>query len=177
MICQRCLQRQASMHFTQIINNEKTELHLCEQCAREMQSAAFDSPFHFISPFSINNFLTGLLGGGYNYHVQAQERSPMPVCNVCHMTYDQFVKGGKLGCANCYEVFNNMLEPVLKKIHGGTYHHGKLPQRAGGVIRTKRELNILKQDLNKAIQGEEYEKAAQLRDRIRELETQLKEDF
>lgn len=172
MMCQQCMQRPASVHLTQIINNEKKEIHLCDQCAREHEKLAFDNPFPFISPLSINNLLSSFLGQGYGYQVQPQERSSSPVCDVCNMTYDQFARSGRLGCANCYEVFGDTLESVFKKIHGNTRHHGKLPQRAGGKIKTKREIESLRMKLNQAVQNEEYEKAAELRDKIKKLEAE-----
>jgi protein arginine kinase activator len=161
------------VHVTQIINNEKKEMHLCEQCARENEQIAFSSPFHFASPFSISDLLSGFLGKDFGYQVKPKEPSTMPRCSVCGITYDQFARSGKLGCANCYTVFNDALKPVFRRIHGNTYHHGKLPQRAGEKIKAKREIENLKTQLTKAVQNEEYEKAAELRDRIRELETHL----
>jgi protein arginine kinase activator len=162
---------------TQIINNEKKEVHLCEQCARENEQIAFSNPFNFASPFSINNLITAFLGNGFGYQVkQPQEPSVMPTCPVCGITYEQFARSGKLGCANCYSVFSDTLEPVFKRIHGNTYHNGKLPQRTGGKIKAKKEIERLKSQLMSAIQREEYEKAAQLRDQIKELEVHLKEE-
>ena len=177
MMCQQCLERPASVHLTQIINDEKKEIHLCEQCARKHKELTFDNGFTFASPFSIHNFLAGFLGNGFGYHIQPQERSTMPACDFCNMTYEQFARSGKLGCGHCYDVFGSTLEPVFKKMHGNTYHHGKLPQRAGGMIKAQREIKGLKLQLNKAVHNEEYERAAQVRDKIRELEAQLKEDI
>lgn len=176
MLCQRCQQRPASVHVTQVINNEKREVHLCDQCARENEEIAFNNPFGMISPFHISNFLTGFLGKDVGYQVKPQEPAMMPECTNCGMTYEQFTRSGKLGCANCYHVFNNTLESVLKRIHGTTYHNGKLPKRKGGMIKAKREIGTLKSKLMKAVQAEEFEQAAQLRDQIRELEMQLKEE-
>ncbi|MGE4282463.1 MAG: UvrB/UvrC motif-containing protein [Clostridia bacterium] len=176
MICQRCQQRPASVHVTQIINNEKREVHLCEQCAHEDEQIAFSNPFSFVSPFNISNFLTGFLGKDLAYQVKHKEPTVMPVCSNCGMTYEQFTRSGKMGCANCYLAFSNTLESVLKRVHGTTYHNGKLPQRTGGKIKSKREMDSLKSKLIKAVQNEEYEQAADLRDQIRELELQLKEE-
>jgi len=174
MLCQQCQQRPASVHVTQIINNEKREMHLCEQCANQQQQMV-----NFISPFSINDFLTAFLGNNYMYSSSLKPQGKpsvceMPVCNQCGMTYERFSKIGKLGCQNCYHVFHNILDQVLRKIHGNVFHKGKLPNRTGGDIKIKKEIEQLKSKLNQAIQAEEYEKAAMLRDQIRQLEGTMK---
>lgn len=173
MVCQQCMKIAASVHLTQIINNEKREIHLCEQCAAGHEQLAGDNAFYFTSPFSMHNLLASLLGKGQGYTIQPQEKTSAPTCDVCNMTYEQFTRSGRFGCAHCYEVFGSMLEPIFKKIHGNIRHQGKLPQRAGGKIKIKREIEALRIALNKEVQNEEYEKAATLRDRIRELETEL----
>ena len=88
------------------------------------------------------------------------------------MSYDDFQKTGKLGCGECYNVFSERLEPLLKRIHGNSEHHGKTPKKMEQSIKKYNELNDLKALLNKAIQSEEYEKAAELRDEIRKLEVE-----
>ncbi len=177
MVCQQCLKRQASVHVTQILNNEKKEIHLCEQCASENEKKAMEKSLYLATPFSINDLLIGLLGKEQGYSVQQTERTTRPVCKNCNMTYEQFIRSGKFGCANCYNTFMGVLPSVFKKIHGNVRHHGKLPYRSGEKIKTKREIIELKTQLNRAVQSEEYEKAAVLRDRMRALEGQLKEEI
>ena len=172
-MCQQCMQRAASVHLTQIINNEKKEIHICEHCAAKHEQLSGDNAFYFASPFSMHNILANLLGKGHGYTIQPQEKTSTPVCNTCNMTYEQFARSGRFGCAHCYEVFGAALEPIFKKIHGSTKHQGKLPQRAGSKIKIKREIELLRMALNKEVQNEEYENAAKLRDRIRELEAQI----
>jgi len=171
MLCQQCQQRPATVHLTQVINNEKREIHLCDQCANQQQMMSL------ISPFSINDFLTAFLGNNFMYPVNQQGTAhiqEMPACKQCGMTYEQFAKSGKLGCNNCYTVFGEMLNPVFRKIHGNVSHNGKVPNRAGGEFKVRRELEQLKSSLARAIQSEEYEKAAEIRDRIREIERNMK---
>lgn len=176
MLCQQCQQRPASVHVTQIVNSEKKEVHLCEHCAKEHEKIAFGNPFDFTHPFSINDFLSGFLGKNIGSQAKPQEQQTGPQCTTCGMTYEMFARSGKLGCANCYTVFSDTLETVFKRIHGNSIHTGKLPQRAGGTIKVKKEISQLKAQLNKAIYEEEYEKAAKLRDSIRELEAGIRED-
>jgi len=98
-------------------------------------------------------------------------------CPTCNMTYKQFAKVGRFGCASCYETFKEQqLKPMLKRLHGGHTHHcGKIPERMGGNIHLKKELDELKLKLKQCVQKEEFEKAAQTRDQIRSIENQLSE--
>ncbi len=77
---------------------------------------------------------------------------------------------GRFGCSNCYKQFGSRLDPILKRVHGNTVHVGKIPKRTGGQIQLKREIEELRRNLHELIDREEFENAAQIRDRIRELE-------
>lgn len=167
MLCQECGKRPSSLHFTKIVNGEKTEFHICEACAREKGEIP-GSP----NGFSIHSLLSGILdldsmvGKGIS-DIKPQESIR---CSNCGMTYTQFSKIGRFGCSNCYSAFSNHLNPLIKRIHGNVTHSGKIPKRSGGKIQKKRQLDQLRLDLQMAISSEEFEKAAQIRDRIRELE-------
>ncbi|MCF6095191.1 UvrB/UvrC motif-containing protein [Microaerobacter geothermalis] len=172
MICQGCGQKPATLHFTKILNGQKTEFHLCENCAREKGELLPGGS----NGFSIHNLLSGLLnfepnpsyGEATSYH-QLQ-------CKTCGLTYSQFTKGGRFGCSDCYSYFKHQLDPLFRRIHGNTSHSGKVPARSGGAIKLKRELEKLKQELQQSIAREEFERAAQLRDRIRDLEKNISQD-
>lgn len=168
MLCQICNKRPASVHITKIVNGVKNELHICEQCAREKEGLDTNKGFtEFEVPFSFSNILAGLMDftGTMPYTAQEELR-----CPKCGYRYEDFKKTGTLGCSQCYEVFGDRLEPLVKRIHGNTQHTGKVPRRAGGTVRIKRDIERLQYELKKAIEEEEYEKAAELRDRIKELE-------
>ncbi|MGG0239352.1 UvrB/UvrC motif-containing protein [Bacillus rhizoplanae] len=180
MICQNCSSRSATLHFTKAINGKKTEIHLCEQCAQENgYTSFFQSNKSNKSSLSFHNLLAGLL------HVEqpASEKETNNASNVqplqcpkCNMTYPQFAKVGRFGCSSCYETFKEQLQPMLKRLHGGhTKHHGKIPNRIGGNIHLKKELDELKLKLQECIQQEEFEQAAEVRDKIRSIENQLRE--
>ncbi|AWB46168.1 hypothetical protein DCC85_19695 [Paenibacillus sp. CAA11] len=173
MLCQECGKRPASLHFTKIINGEKTEFHICESCAREKGEVIPGTS----GGFSIHSLLSGLLdfdptGKGQGGHSAHNENVR---CEECGMTYSQFSKVGRFGCSSCYKYFNNKLDPLFKRVHGNTVHVGKVPARVGGELQAKREIDELKRELQYRIVQEEFEAAAEIRDRIRELEKQISE--
>jgi protein arginine kinase activator len=163
MLCQECQQRQASVHLTKIINNYKTEVHLCEECARKR-----DDIIQF-TPFSVNDLLAGFMEVGM---AQPYEKTGRITCPSCGMNYQQFKKSGLLGCQECYKAFNSKLLPVLHRIQGRTEHSGKVPRRSGMGILMRKEIHRLKSELKKAVETEAFERAAEIRDRIKELERQ-----
>lgn len=172
MICQECGKRPATLHFTKIVNGEKTEFHICEGCAREKGEGIPGAP----NSFSIHSLLSGLLdfeqtsGAGF---ANQQQRSIR--CDECGLTYTQFSKIGRFGCSACYQQFADKLDPLLKRVHGSTVHMGKIPKRSGIQIQCRREIEQLRRDLQTQIEQEEFESAAKLRDRIRELERKIAE--
>ncbi|MBU0633667.1 MAG: UvrB/UvrC motif-containing protein [Candidatus Omnitrophica bacterium] len=166
MVCQICQKRSATVHLTEIINDQMTELHLCEQCAKEKGIAGLGQPF------GLQDLLTGLVDFGTP--VESDKKAVMLQCPNCKMNYEDFRKIGRLGCSQCYETFKKSLEPLLKKIHGSVQHLGKAPARGGKVFKTKRELQDLKLKLQKAIEMEEFEEAAKLRDKIKQMEQEDK---
>lgn len=160
MLCDICGVNEASVHLTEIIDEQTTELHLCEQCAKE-KGASMEHHF------GLADLLAGLAAFG-------TELEGPPVvktrCANCGMGYDDFMKMGRLGCYECYGAFRKNLEPLLKKIHGSVQHIGKSPIKLEKPFKDKTELALLKERLQKAIQLENFEEAAKLRDKIRDLE-------
>ncbi len=172
MECQNCHERPATVHYTNIVNGEKTEMHLCEQCAH--QQGDF---FSGNQSFSLNHLLSGLL----NYEQPGTGSKPLTygqpeelACDRCGMTYREFTKIGRFGCAHCYETFKDQIEPILKRVHSGnTVHAGKIPKRIGGTIHLRKEMNRLRETMQEHIKAEEFEKAAEIRDQLRSLERKL----
>lgn len=164
MLCERCQQNPASVHVTQIINNQKTELHLCQECARELEPQ-----WHW--DFSLPKFLAGLLNYEPSLGVSLEQESSR--CGECGLTFSQFQQSGRLGCPECYRYFAKRLEPLIRRLHGSNHHRGKVPRRAGGNLRLMREIERLRLELQELVAREEFERAAQIRDRIRELEAKL----
>lgn len=171
MLCQICNKRTANVHMTKIINGVKSEFHICEQCAKEKVDLGINVQVpEFEAPFSFSNILAGLMDftgtGTLSYTAQKQEK-----CPGCGLSYDEFKSTGRFGCSKCYDIFGGRLEPLFKRIHGNTQHTGKVPKRTGGIIKVKRDIEKLKYEQKKAIDNEEYEKAAELRDKIKDLES------
>lgn len=165
MLCQQCQKRPATVHFTKIVNNHKTELYLCEECANQK------GDFKVFVPFSINDLLTSFLDMGKA--AVPVENQGLIRCKSCGMDFMQFRKLGRLGCQDCYRYFADELTSVIKRVQGSLKHNGKVPRRAGVGLRLERQIQQLKAQLQKAIEAEAFEEAAKLRDQIRELEKQL----
>ena len=172
MLCQECGSKPATLHFTKIVNGEKTEFHICESCAREKGDLIPGTS----NGFSIHNLLSGLLD------FEPASKSPLsggshPIrCEECGLTYTQFSKIGRFGCSSCYKYFSDRLDPLLKRVHGNVVHIGKVPVRTGGKIQQQREIERLKRELQIKVEREEFEAAAHIRDKIRELEGKLAND-
>ncbi|MBM7704997.1 UvrB/UvrC motif-containing protein [Metabacillus iocasae] len=173
MICQQCQERPATLHFTKVINGQKSEMHICEYCAKENGEISI----HTNSGFSINNLLAGLLNLDKPFTETTSKsftNNEIKQCPTCGMTYPQFAEIGRFGCADCYTTFKQPLTPFLKRLHGGNYsHNGKIPNRIGSNLHLKKELEAMRLKLKEYIEKEEFEEAAKLRDQIRSLEKKL----
>lgn len=172
MLCQDCGKKQATFHFKKVVNGEKTEFHICETCAREKGEVIPGTT----NGFSIHNLLSGLLEFDPSFSQNTLNSNRESIrCEQCGLSYSQFRKLGRFGCSSCYDHFGERLNPLLKRVHGNTVHVGKIPKRSGELIQQKRELSLLKKQLMLTIEQEEFERAAKLRDKIRELEKKLTE--
>ncbi|RJX17159.1 MAG: hypothetical protein C4575_13845 [Desulforudis sp.] len=161
MICERCKQRPATVHYTEIINNQKKQMNICEVCAKDEQIASFN----LMPQQNLHDFLAGIFGPGSEVD-QLQ-------CPQCGLTGHKFSAHGLLGCSNCYQEFEDRIEPMIRRIQGTGVHTGKVPARSLGRYRVIREVEQLKKSLRESVAREEFEKAAELRDRIRETEQKL----
>ena len=159
MLCQRCQKNEATIHITEVSNGEHQESHLCEQCA-EADGTVIKSPA------TINQLLNSLIIA----HSGAAELAGL-TCPECGISFLEFRQQGLLGCPNDYEVFSQALDDLLVRVHGQDIHHvGKVPARGGNQQKKHVELLRLRRDLAKAVESEQYEKAAKLRDQIKEFE-------
>jgi protein arginine kinase activator len=153
--CQSCGKREAKIHFTEIKDGKKTELHICENCAHEKNMVlAFPS------------LLSHIMKGGEAEGKSGADAVPA-ACPQCGMTYTDFKAKGRLGCPDCYNGFKPVLLPLLEKVHGKQRHAGSAPTRLESTLESRRELENLEEELRSAIELEEYEKAAKIRDQIR----------
>ena len=159
-LCQTCKQNPATIHFTEIRNEEKRELHVCESCAQSQGIAA--GPVMASLPTMLAHLVKGVKPG---------TTTPAARCPSCGISLAEFREKGRLGCPNDYEFFEEHLTPLLEKIHGATEHRGRLPQGSLDAAGKRNDLLLrLRRDLQQAVKGEQYETAARLRDEIRKVE-------
>ena len=164
MQCQICNKRDATIHLTEIADGIRTEMHICEHCAAEQDISVK-------SQIPINELLSNLLAVQPTDEELSDASEQKLACPICGFTLSQFRKEAVLGCPRDYEVFEDALHPLIEKAHDGkTTHCGKVPQRTPGDERKQMELLNLRQQLDSAVRSEDYELAAQLRDKIRQTE-------
>ena len=162
MLCQDCGKREASVHLTQVVNNQKVALNLCRECA---QKRGFRNPLEGV-PFPLAEFLASMLS---QTQVKKPSKEPEVVCSACGLSFSDFAKTGRLGCGNCYLTFRSQLNDLLRKVHGSTQHRGKFPHTTKNVMKPLWEETKLQEQLKKAIEEEDFERAAQIRDQIKAL--------
>ena len=167
MLCQICNKNIATVHFTQIVNGSKVDMYLCERCANQKNQIVFESPI------SVHDFLMNIIGHNQLTANYLEHKVHDIRCNVCGTSYEDFKKTGKLGCRNCYSVLEERLYPIIRRLHGNATHKGKVPVKNDEEINYYKRIEELKEELSRAIQLEEYEQAAKLRDIIRDLESKL----
>jgi protein arginine kinase activator len=165
MKCQKCGKREADTHVKRVINGEFEEYDLCSECAREMGYTNMFSDF-------ANDF-NSLLGSFFGNALPARTQATR--CEVCNTGYADIARTGMMGCANCYKVFADQLMPTIRRVHGNTTHCGKHSkaskvQPVEAENDDKSKIEDLKKQLDTAIKNQEFEKAAQLRDEIKDLE-------
>jgi protein arginine kinase activator len=164
MLCQNCHVRESTVHLTKIVNGQTTHIHLCPECAQKVQGFAF-------SPGMVSDFLQVLFGMNPTEHSeQMTGKLQQEKCPGCGQTFSQIQQAGRMGCSQCYDKFGPQIELLLRRIHGSGTHVGKIPVRSGAALRTKYEKAELRNKLQELIRKEEFEEAAKVRDRIRELE-------
>jgi protein arginine kinase activator len=158
MLCSICKEKPATVHLTQIVGDKMQKLDLCEECAK---AKGVNDP----SGFALADLMLGL---GASQEIEQSGGGVETKCPRCGFSQADFKKSGRLGCPECYQTFAEGLEGLLKTMHKGTRHAGKVPE----VLRADREqsdrLKLLQKKLAKAIEEENFEQAAQLRDEIKQ---------
>ncbi len=169
MLCQNCSKREAVTHIKRIVNGEATEAHLCSECAH---SLGYDGLFDNFS-LSIPNFFSSFFGDNPFSLTSGKTQR----CEKCGSSFDDIIKTGMVGCANCYETFFDKLLPSIQRIHGRSKHSGKVPPMpkkevtAEAVKEPTKEDKIAQkeEEMKKAIENQNFEQAAVLRDEIKAL--------
>lgn len=155
MLCTECKKNTATVFYEETINPKTTELALCPDCAKKHGLLSGSSLFSglFNIPFSV-----------------PKAPSSGKKCSLCASDETNFIKDGKVSCPVCYEVFAEELERAIKRIHGNVSHIGRSPAKYKKINDKKRMLDDLKRRLEEAVKKEEYENAALIRDKIRDIE-------
>jgi protein arginine kinase activator len=163
MFCDVCKSKEATVFLTQIIEGKMQKVNLCEGCSKEK---GVNDP----TGFALADLLLGLGAA------QEIEKNPAGIrCPVCGFSQADFKKTGRLGCSACYDTFAEGLSGMLKNMHRGLVHTGKVPARLAVSRRRNQELSKLREELDRAVASEQFEEAAGLRDRIRRLENEAEE--
>jgi protein arginine kinase activator len=162
MLCDICKKNVAQVHLTQMDKGETKKVDLCEDCAK---AKGIDDPTHF----SMADILLGAAAVA-----EAEPAAPGNTlkCPVCGFTQAEFKKTGRLGCAECYATFAEGFESLLKTMHKGTRHSGKVPQALRLSRDLEDQLKALQRKLDKAVAEEDFERAAALRDEIKRARQQ-----
>ena len=159
MFCDVCKLNQATVFLTQIVDGKMQKINLCKICSKEK---GIDDPLSF---GLADQFL------GLGEAMEIEKGGPSPKCPACGFCQADFKKTGRLGCATCYETFAEGLDSLLKAMHKGTAHVGKVPARLERALRFNAQMKTLQGELDQAIADENYENAAEIRDRIKLLQS------
>jgi protein arginine kinase activator len=161
MLCDICKQNVAKVHLTQIIEGKTKKVDLCEACSK---AKGIDDP----TGFSLADLLLGL--GAAQELEQGSSKGGVR-CAGCGFTQADFKKQGRFGCPECYGTFAEGLEAMLKSMHKGIRHVGKMPQSLQQSKDFEDRIRALQRKLEKAVLDEDFECAAVLRDEIKQVRT------
>lgn len=163
MVCDNCGSGDAVIHLTQIVNNEMKNLHLCDACAAEKGLEGTDSGANF----PLTDFLAQMGNDPGTNPAPGGTRE----CGFCGMGLDEFRETGRLGCPHCWTTFETHLRGLVRRFHGSTQHVGKVYLSPDPSIpEMEKRLEGLRRKLRRAVDLEDFERAAELRDEIRSLE-------
>ena len=168
MLCQNCGKNPATTHIKTIVNGKLTEYDLCSECARETGYTNFFKDMHF----DFGNLLGGFIG-------TPAAKGAVARCPKCGASFEEITECGKIGCMECYKVFHDRLLPTIHRIHGTAKHKGKIPGTAAlRIVEPAGKMTVVEASpldkkraaLKAAIEKQDFEQAAVLRDEIKEME-------
>ena len=177
MLCENCGKNEANVKYTENINGKVRELHLCEECSRKLGIGQID----FNIPIDFSNFLSGFMEPEFMPMLNGINKIN---CKTCGTTFDDILNTGMFGCSDCFETFQDRIDPIIKKIQGSNRHVGRVAKEIDNKIgnehkevKKSEENNVnenklekLQEELKEAIKEERYEDAAKIRDEIKKLE-------
>lgn len=158
-MCDVCGKHEATVKLIAIVNGVKTERHLCPDCVEKHKKQ--------VRAEGMQSMLSAIISGARRTGIQQSRLR----CSNCGLSYDEFRKTSRLGCAQCYSDFRLQLRPLLLRLHGRTRHAGRMPERVDTRLKTNSRLEQLRRDLEIAVACEEFEQAAVLRDELRAMKT------
>lgn len=165
MLCEECQQKEATYTVSMMMGGATTQRHLCADCMARMNMN--------IASGNMKSLLSAILNalGSSEMSEGEPENTDQPdiTCPSCGMTLSRFTKGGRLGCPGCYQAFSEQLKPMLSQLHGRTQHAGRQPLMSEEDQTLRRTRDELTRRLEQAVNQEEYEQAAKLRDQLRTL--------
>ena len=180
MQCEKC-QKEATVHITKVVNSQKEEVHLCEDCAEQYDDKIehiFNHPdidsdevtnVHITTEHNVVSQMLEQVEGAIADVLGEMPSRQIKTCSECGMTLERFMKKGKFGCPKDYEIFAEELKPIMERLHGGnTQHAGKIPKR--DKVAMEKQITTLEAEMSSAIKAENYERAAQIRDTLNELQ-------
>lgn len=160
MLCEKCLKNEATTHVKNLINGEYSEYMLCDECSKNLGFSSLLS--------DINNEFSSFVDTMFSNALPA--RSGATRCKKCGSTYNDILSSRKLGCSSCFDLYKDEIKDSILSIHGDVTHVGKVPKNYYKKLENKKKVEKLKEELSLAVEKEEYEKAATLRDKIKEIE-------
>ena len=171
MLCEKCKKNEAKINLVKVVNGEKQQIWLCEECAKNISSIPFLKPVGEGEGFPFQEMINGLLSSVEEISKKEEEL----VCSICGMTFEELKKNGRPGCQECYRIFRDVINDKIKDSQAGAKHVGRIPKIGGKELLQRNKLKNLKQQLQILIKDEEYEKAAVVRDEIKEIELYIVE--
>lgn len=168
MKCQQC-DKPATFHITELADGQPQELHLCEDHAREYLTASSGEPGTVATGLAdqMQQIAQHMAVGQTAEELASLDQQTCPICGI---TFYEFRSQGRLGCPHDYVCFQPQLEPLILNIHGEAEHTGKSPSRASGSTEKRTQLIRMRREMKEAVESEQYERASQLRDEIRQIE-------
>lgn len=163
MKCQACGSDEVTVHLTQIVDKEMHTFHLCERCAAEKGLQKSSVPENF----PLTEFLAQMEGE----QPSAEAETCPPACSYCELAFSEFRESGRLGCPHCWSSFETQLRGLVRRIHSGSQHVGKVYLSPDpSTFEREKRLGVLRRKLERAVELEDFERAAELRDQIRATE-------
>ena len=160
MLCEKCGKNNATTHIKSVVNGVVSEKNLCGYCAAKEGYSGL-----------AHNNLAGMLASMFGDVTGFAPSVAAKKCSVCGASFSDIAESGRVGCSECYKAFYEELLPYLKRVHGGTKHAGRVPNKAPLMVKPK-EITVddLRLKLNELVREEKFEEAAVIRDKIKEME-------